>query len=146
MNNKPNSNSFVKVYLNITNEILKKTDAACLAVYITILRHRNTGNNMCFPSIKTIADIVNVSDSTVKRAINKLYENGFLDINSGTKGTANNYYFPKENFYEEWNSDLDQLRAYRKKKAFKKAKKSEVKPLENVDCYEKAASNESDPF
>lgn len=146
MKKKPNNNSFVKVYLGITEEILEKTDAVCLAVYIIILRHRNTGNNMCFPSIKTIADIVNVSDSTVKRAISKLYENGFLDINSGTKGTANNYYFPKENFYEEWKNDLDQILAKRKNNVFKKAKKSEVEPLENDADYEEVKSSEIDPF
>lgn len=151
MNNKPNNNSFVKVYLNVMDEILEKTkDPVSLAVYIAILRHRNTTTNKCFPSINRIAEIVGVSPSTIKRKIQKLYETEFLIINTGTKNVANNYYFPKENFFEDWNEDLEQLCATRKKKAFRKSKITKDEPIENdIECEEndiECEENEEDIY
>lgn len=116
--------SFTKVYASVMDEILSETDSVCLATYIAILRHRNTKTNKCFPSIPTISDIVHVSDRTVKRKIEELYNKGFLIINSGKQGVSNNYYFPKESFFEDWNDNAEQLLAYRRKNTFKKKSES----------------------
>lgn len=130
MGKKASANTgFVKVNNSIMMDILAKTDPECLAIYVVILSHRNWSTNKCFPSRSKIAEETNVSEATVKRKIQKLYETGFLIINSGTNGVANNYYFPREDFFEEWKSkDIDQCMAKRKKKAITKAKKPAISP------------------
>lgn len=145
--NKEDFVPFVKLHENVIIGILEKTDHLCLATYVVILKHRNTKTNKCFPSILTISGILKVSDSTVKRAIKKLEDNDFLIINSGTRGVSNNYYFPQEPFFKEWEDDYDQMFANRKKNPFRKAKtkaKANINDAsndtENYEDYEDAIS------
>lgn len=49
----------------------------------------------CFPSIKTIAKDLEISDSTVKRAIKELKQKGFIQIENRTRnngGKSSNLY------------------------------------------------------
>lgn len=107
---------FVILIDNIADGILSDTqDPLCLSLYYMLLRHRNRQTNKSFPSISKLASELHSSKSTIKRKLNLLYENGYIKINSGDKGTANNYYFPKESFYKDFKYDEQQLCAYRKK-------------------------------
>ena len=94
-----------------------------------------------FPSIATISAESNIGDKTVKKIIGQLYDNGYLNINSGTRGTANNYYFPKESFYDDFDNDTDQLCAKRKKKPFLK---KNIKPIKHDFWDENEEENEDE--
>lgn len=89
------------------------------AVYLVLLKHRNMKNNKCFPSIKTIADETKIGVRTIKEALDALSNNGYLSINSGMRGIANNYYFPKEWFYKYFEDDINQRLASRRKSPLK---------------------------
>ena len=89
------------------------------AVYMTLLKHRNSKNNKCFPSIETIADRIVASDKTVKRALDELEKAGYIKIDSGMRGISNNYYFPKEWFYDLFKKDYKQIKANRRRNVMK---------------------------
>lgn len=89
------------------------------AVYMTLLKHRNSKNNKCFPSIETIADRIVASDKTVKRALDELEKAGYIKIDSGMRGISNNYYFPKEWFYDLFEKDYKQIKANRRRNVMK---------------------------
>lgn len=89
------------------------------AVYMTLLKHRNSRNNKCFPSIETIANKISTSTKSVKRAIDELETAGYIKIDSGMRGISNNYYFPKEWFYDLFSDDYKQIKANRRKKVMK---------------------------
>lgn len=89
------------------------------AVYMTLLKHRNSKNNKCFPSIETIADKIVTSDKTVKRALDELEKAGYIKIDSGMRGISNNYYFPKEWFYDLFEKDYKQIKANRRRNVMK---------------------------
>lgn len=91
---------FVKMYNSIAMEIIEKCGANGLMLYLVILSHRNTRTNSCFPSLELLMKECGVSKSTVQRSIKKLYEEGFLIIESGRHGISNTYFFPKESFYK----------------------------------------------
>ena len=76
--------------------IVKDCGLSTYGVYIQILSHRNTSTNECFPKNDIIAEECSCSVANVKKHINKLYEFGYLVINSGYTGKASNYYFPLE--------------------------------------------------
>lgn len=90
---------FTKIDNGIMIDIIKNCGANSLTIYMIILSHRNSKTNKCFPSLDLIAKETNTSRSTVQRAIKKLYEKGFLIIDSGKQGISNSYYFPREIFY-----------------------------------------------
>lgn len=48
------------------------------AVYM-YLRDRSDGQRKCWPSIRTIADDLHLSRSTVKRALSELEQHGYLE-------------------------------------------------------------------
>lgn len=113
------------------------------AVYMTLLKHRNTTTNRCFPSIETIAKETVSGIRTVKRVIDELEEKGYLKINSGMRGIANNYYFPKEWFYEYFKDDYLQKNAQRHKRPLQSNRKvSAEKQLEKEK--EKSAKQEKE--
>ena len=125
--------TFVILKDEIIDGVLKDTkDPICLSVYYMLLRHRNRKTNQSFPSISKLAQELQTSKSTIKRRIDLLYEYGYIDINSGEKGIANNYYFPKESFYEDFKYDTQQQCAYRKKSSTFKTIKQEPLKIKNV--------------
>lgn len=89
------------------------------AVYMVLLKHRNSMNNKCFPSIETIANKIVASDKTVKRALDELEKAGYIKIDSGMRGISNNYYFPKEWFYDLFKKDYKQIKANRRRNVMK---------------------------
>lgn len=99
-------------------EILKSfkgSGKTYFAVYMILLKHRNMRTNKCFPSISTISEETKLGVRTVKEAIDTLWNKGYLSINSGMRGISNNYYFPKEWFYEYFEEDIYQRKAERRK-------------------------------
>ena len=137
---KNTAETFVKT-TDVAFEILSKFGGNVMGVYLVILKHRNRVTNKCFPSIATISAESNIGDKTVKKIIGQLYDNGYLNINSGTRGTANNYYFPKESFYDDFDNDTDQLCAKRKKKPFLK---KNIKPIKHDFWDENEEENEDE--
>lgn len=89
------------------------------AVYMVLLKHRNSTNNKCSPSIETIANKIVASDKTVKRALDELERAGYIKIDSGMRGISNNYYFPKEWFYDLFEKDYKQIKANRRRNVMK---------------------------
>lgn len=89
------------------------------AVYMVLLKHRNSTNNKCFPSIETIANKIVASDKTVKRALDELEKAGYIKIDSGMRGISSNYYFPKEWFYDLFEKDYKQIKANRRRNVMK---------------------------
>ena len=89
------------------------------AVYMVLLKHRNSTNNKCFPSIEIIANKIVASDKTVKRALDELEKAGYIKIDSGMRGISNNYYFPKEWFYDSFKKDYKQIKANRRRNVMK---------------------------
>ena len=98
------------VAFNIMNEL----GGNCMGVYLTILKHRNTKNNRCFPSIQLLTKETNLNRKTINTCLGKLEQSGYLVINSGYKGTNSNYYFPKEAFYKLFEDDICQRLASRR--------------------------------
>lgn len=90
---------FVKIGNELIRQIIYECGMQEAICYIIILSHRNTKTNKCYPSIQKLADECKVSTRTIDRMIKKLYEKGFLIIDSGKQGISNTYYFPKEEFY-----------------------------------------------
>ena len=93
-------------------------------LYLIILSHRNTKNGQCFPSISLLAKEMNLSDRNIQRMINELCDLDVLIVNSGKQGIANNYYFPKEDFFKE---DASVAMAYKRKTKFRN--KPKPKPI-----------------
>lgn len=94
--------SFVKSNNKVRLDILQVLNANAYVVYIQILSYRNTDTGRCFPSHNVIAKEINFSVSAVKRNIKLLEDCGFLIVNSGSfeKHLSNEYFFPKEDFFE----------------------------------------------
>lgn len=90
---------FIKADIEIKNEIIQTLDLASYGVYLTILSHKNTESDSCFPSRKLLAKECNLSERTITRYLTQLYENQFIVIESGMFNKANTYYFPLEDIY-----------------------------------------------
>lgn len=95
-------------------DVMRELKGNCFGVYMTLLSHRNMKNNQCFPSRETIMEETGLSEGTVKECISKLHKSGYIIINSGYFGCSNNYYFPKEWFYDLFAEDIKQTMARRK--------------------------------
>ena len=92
-------NGFTKADNLLIREIINKADPQTAMLYILILSHRNRVTNKCFPSISLLAREMGMADRTISRMINKLIEDGFLIVNSGRQGISSDYFFPRENDY-----------------------------------------------
>lgn len=104
------------------------------AVYMVLLKYRNSTNNKCFPSIETIANKIVASDKTVKRALDELEKAGYIKIDSGMRGISNNYYFPKEWFYDLFKKDYKQIKANRRRNVMKSDRRLKAeKKLKEVE-------------
>ena len=102
---------YSKIDVNVMQEILKTLNTTAFSIYAVILSYRNSRTNECCPSISQISEEYNISQRTIKDNLDKLYEAGFLDIDSGAKYNCNHYFFPKETFYKDWASDYTQSHA-----------------------------------
>ena len=63
----------------VIDEYADKIGAYGLAVYTIIKRHYNWATGQCTPSYNRIAEICNISRSTVKRAVKCLKTFGLID-------------------------------------------------------------------
>lgn len=86
------SNNELRVRI-IKDEELKQSG---YIVYLTVLSHKIIEDDKCYPSISVISEESGLSTSTVKRYIKILSDKGFIIVNTGAKGKANNYWFPLE--------------------------------------------------
>ena len=111
-------------------EIGKECGGTALTTYLVILNERNCQTNACSPSMEDIAEKTAITTKTVQRNLNKLYESGYLLINSGSVGKNSNYYFPKERFFEDFENDPNQKNAKRRTK--KGRYKNEGKPVAGI--------------
>lgn len=99
---------------------------SAFAIYMVILKHRNMRTNRCFPSYSTISEESGCGLSNIKVTLNKLEEAGYLSINSGMRGIANNYYFPQEWFYAYFDEDINQRLAKRRDKVVAENRETKV--------------------
>ncbi|WP_069999430.1 helix-turn-helix domain-containing protein [Cellulosilyticum sp. I15G10I2] len=118
----------------LIREIIYKTNMQVAMMYCVLLSHRNTENNQCYPSLGVLASETNQIKRTVQRQIDELYDNGYIIINSGRHGIANNYYFPKEKFYDNC---IESQQANRRKNVLsdrvnKKLKKKEKQKQDSI--------------
>jgi len=77
------------------NGYARHLGVSCTAVYISLCRHSDNATQMCYPSMKLIAEENGISRDTVMRALKKLEEWGIILVKKSKKddGTqANNVY------------------------------------------------------
>lgn len=106
--------------------VLTDLGKSAFAIYMVILKHRNIRTNRCFPSYSTISEESGCGLSNIKVTLNKLEEAGYLSINSGMRGIANNYYFPQEWFYAYFDDDINQRLAKRRDKVVAEKRETKV--------------------
>lgn len=104
------------------SKIFDSNTAKCLSVYIILLSHRNRINNRCFPSIPRISELSGLSKRTINTVLTLLEENGYIIINEGKSGKANEYFFPKEWFFGYFQEDVRQTNASRPDRETRKEK------------------------
>lgn len=85
-------------------------------LYTTILSHRNTVKQRCFPTINTLHKETGISERKITDLIGELCENGYLIVESGGSRYANEYYFPYEYFFDI--DDHDLMKRYKCRNAF----------------------------
>lgn len=83
----------------VQRRIMNQYDMQCAMLYVVLVSHRNGQSGNCFPSIEVLAKECGVSVRSVKGYIAKLYDGGYILIDSGKQGVSSNYYFPMEQFY-----------------------------------------------
>lgn len=125
---------------DVAFDVLLDLGRSAFAIYLVILKHRNLTTNKCFPSYTTIKKESGCGLSNIKETLNKLEEAGYLIINSGMRGIANNYYFPQEWFYAYFEDDINQRLAKRKDKIQVITEQRETK----VEKENKALSKENE--
>ena len=128
---------FVKADNHIFREIALKTNPQTAMLYLTLLSHRNTKTNACYPSKELLSREMGVCERTIGNMLTDLYNLGAIDINSGKKGYANSYYFPAEDFYEDFADDTFQEQPHRRKGKFRKQPKSKkMNDIEDESSFE----------
>ena len=124
---------FTECTYDVGFKVLKELGTTAYSVYMAILSYRNTTTNDCHPSVNRIHEDFNIAVRTIKDNIDKLYENGYLDINSGHKNIANNYFFPKEYWYHAWDKDFNQDNAERRNDAVTEQRKTKADMQREID-------------
>ena len=109
--------------------VLRELGTTAYSVYMAILSYRNVKTNDCHPSIKRISEDFNMSQRTIKDNIDKLYEAGVLEVNSGHKNIANNYFFPLEYFHIVWAEDYRQKNAQRRTNGISEKRRTKAEIL-----------------
>lgn len=87
----------------VVSEILGRLNASAAIIYLMVLGHRNGRTGECYVTQTTIAEETSLSDRSVRTALNKLKEAGYLDWKQGSSfsSKANSYIFLKEVFDSE---------------------------------------------
>jgi len=139
---------WIKADNQLMRHIISETNAQTAMLYLIILSHRNAKSGQCFPSINLLAREMHLSDRNIQRMLNELCALDVLIVNSGKQGVANNYYFPKEDFFKE---DASVAMAHKRKTKFRKKPKSKPSIMEELsftteDLAEKAELEWDDDF
>ena len=132
---------FVQANNTIIRKITHTSSAQAALLYIMILSHKNINDNFSFPSIEILAKEMDMSKSSINRMLNELYENEFLEIDSGKMGYSSKYYFPQEKFYQQ-NENLYK----RKKGGFKKQKQKSEEELLQEEAMKKIKKRRRSAF
>lgn len=103
------------VYNSLRIAISQKCSPSAALLYIALCSHRNAKTNQTFVTINTLAVETGMSKKTVSTLLKKLYDEGYVIINSGKKHEANQYWFPYENSFDH--EDEKMLNAFRREKA-----------------------------
>jgi len=133
---------WIKANNQLIRHIISETNAQTAMLYLIILSHRNANSKQCFPSISLLAREMNLSDRNIQRMINELCALDVLIVNSGKQGVANNYYFPKEDFFKE---DASIAMAYKRTTKFRKKPKTKPSIMEELDFTKEDLANEAEP-
>lgn len=91
---------FTKSNNQLREDIIGECGPSAYILYIVLLSHRNTKTNECFPSLSMLIKETTFTKPTLLKYLSALEQGDYLIINSGTFGQANNYYFPREDFFE----------------------------------------------
>lgn len=135
-------NGWIKADNQLTRHIISESNPQTAMLYLIILSHRNTKNGQCFPSISLLAKEMNLSDRNIQRMINELCDLDVLIVNSGKQGVANNYYFPKEDFFKD---DADVAMAYKRTTKFRKKPKSKSSIMEEFGFTTEDLAERTEP-
>lgn len=103
-------------------KMIKEVGMPCYVVYLTILSHKISDDDKVFPTYETIAKECDCSTQNIKKHIKTLKEKGYIIVDSGKSGKANNYWFPHEKDFKE----TEQCKQAHSRKAYKKKEQSEV--------------------
>ena len=133
---------WIKANNQLIRHIISEANAQTAMLYLIILSHRNTKSDQCFPSISLLAKEMNLSDRNIQRMINELCALDVLIVNSGKQGVANNYYFPKEDFFKE---DASIAMAYKRTTKFRKKPKSKPSIMEEFSFTTEDLAETSEP-
>lgn len=133
---------WVKADNQLMRDIISTTNPQTAMLYLIILSHHNAKNNQCFPSISLLAKEMNLSDRSIQRMINELCDLDVLIVNSGKQGVANNYYFPKEDFFKD---DADVAMAYKRTTKFRKKPKSKSSIMEEFGFTTEDLAERTEP-
>ncbi len=133
---------WIKADNQLIRHIVSETNPQIAMLYLIILSHRNTDSGQCFPSISLLAREMNLTDRTIQRMINELCALDVLIVNSGKQGVANNYYFPKEDFFKE---DASIAMAYKRTTKFRKKPKTKPGIMEELGFTTGALSENQAP-
>lgn len=78
-------------FIRVPNWLLDDSDLTLheFAVYVALLRFRDSKTGKCFPGMTTIADRARVSRETVKRTIPKLVDKGLITVTKRREGVKN---------------------------------------------------------
>ena len=120
---------YVECTYDVGLEVLRELDSTCFAVYMALLSYRNSLHNDCHPSIDRIHEDFHINKKAIKRAIDLLYEKGYININSGSRNIANNYYFMKEYWADAWGIDFYQDHARRRFKVMEEDRETKEQKL-----------------
>ena len=133
---------WIKAGNQLIRHIISETSPQTAMLYLIILSHRNTNSGQCFPSISLLAKEMNLSDRNIQRMINELCDLDVLIVNSGKQGVANNYYFPKEDFFK---ADADVAMAYKRTTKFRKKPKSKPSIMEEFGFTKEDLAERTEP-
>lgn len=93
---------YVKFDNILMREMIKKVGLDTTMFYLLLKSHKIASDaHCCYPSRKLLAEECNISIRTVARHIKALEDSGYLITNTGTEGSNNNYYFPREDFFKK---------------------------------------------
>ena len=123
---------FTKVNNRLTTEIATTISPLAALLYIKILSHYNSKLKQCFPSIDILRRETGISRRKISDLLTQLNKHGYLKVRSGGRHYANNYWFPKEDFFDPGEPEM--LMAG-KRKSIQHTKKKELKKQEEFIPY-----------